>query len=877
MVKRDERLQEELQFHLDQQIAKNIRNGMTPAEARRSALVKFGGVEPMREAARDQWRGTWLFDLGRDMRVGLRALARVPTFAVTVILTFALGIGAAVAMFSVFEGVLLRPLTLPEPDRVVRLFQINGGGNRNAVSEPNFNDWRDGTTSFAAMAQFSPWGQVPVAGAGDAQLASLTVVSRHFFDVMGVRPVLGRSFVAEEQQVGAAGVAIVSAEFWRRWRGDEAPQGEVLRSGTTTYTVVGVMPDGFDYPVGTSIWTPREQAPPQTGRTAHNFQVIARLANDVSLERAQTELSALSRQLKTVHGDRTSMIDATALPLLDVLTGTSRPTLRLLFAASLLLLVVACTNVSNLLMVRSGARRAEFAVQLALGATAGRIGRQLLAETLVVCLVGAALGVAAATAAVRLFVAMGPATVQRLDGVSVSGPGLLFAVCVSVLAATVLSLVTAAGARSVRIADALADTTRSGTGSRRQMRVREGLIVTQVALTMALLAGAALLGRSLHAVTQVDPGFSLDDGLILSFTIPSDGTPDALTRQVALQDAVVARLRAQPGVETVGLINAFPLSADGFFPNGTFIEMTRPDEITTFDGFDRWAPDVKARSGQARFRKVSADYFRAMDIPLKRGRLIDDRDAPNGTHVAVISQSLADTQWPGRDPLGRWIQFGNMDGDLRAIEIVGIVGDVRELSPESQPAPALYVSARQRPRQAGRASVIVRGPSPGTLAESARRIVREVDPEVPATTTTVSAALDVILSARRFTAWLIGAFGTAALILATLGVYGLFAFTVSQRTREMGIRMALGAEPRSLVWLVVRRGLVLASVGAVIGVVVSRLGSDTLAAQLYNVSPGDPVTIGGAIVAMVLISCLASYAPARRILKQTPGRTWRDV
>mgnify|MGYP000107533871 CR=1 FL=1 len=328
MATREDRLQEELRFHLDQQVAKNLRQGMSPDEARRSALVKFGGVE-----------------------------------------TFALGIGAAVAMFSVFEGVLLRPLALPEPDRVVRLFQI----------------------------------------------------------------------------------------------------------------MVGVMPDGFDYPVGNAMWIPREQTPPQTGRSAHNFQVIGRLADGVPLARAQAELSALSRQLKTVHGDNTRMVDAAVLPLLEIMTGASRPTLQLLLAASLLLLLAACTNVSNLLMVRAGARRSECAVQLAMGATAGRLGRQLLAEPLVVCLAGAALGIAAATTAVRLFVAMGPSIVRRLDEVSVNGTALLFALSVSVLAALALSLVTAAGARSVRITDALSESTRSGTGSRRQIRAREGLIVTQVA------------------------------------------------------------------------------------------------------------------------------------------------------------------------------------------------------------------------------------------------------------------------------------------------------------------------------------------------------------------------------------------------------------
>jgi predicted permease len=456
----------------------------------------------------------------------------------------------------------------------------------------------------------------------------------------------------------------------------------------------------------------------------------------------------------------------------------------------------------------------------------------------------------------------------------VSWPAVALAVGISTAAAVALSLVTALGARSVRLNEALSEQSRAGTGSRRQMRVREGLIVTQVALTLVLLASAALLGRSLHAVMSIDPGYSLDEGLILGLTFPADGNQASQVRQVAFQDAVIQRLRAQPVVSAVGLVSTFPLG-DGTGADGTFIEMTRPDEITTFDQFDPADPRLKPRAGSAQYRQVSGDYFQAMRIPLLRGRLIDDRDTPASPHAAVISRSLAEVQWPDRSPIGRWIQFGNMDGDLRAITIVGVVGDVRESALETPPEPMLYVSARQRPVKAARASIIVRGAAPAALADTARRIVGDVDPEVPVTTRTVSGALDTAVGGRRFTLWLVGAFGVAALLLATLGVYGLMAFSVSQRTREMGIRMALGAEPGSLVWLIVRRGALLTLAGSLAGVLVARGASATLEGLLFGVTAGDPSTIAGAVVVVLAASMLASYAPTRRILRQAPGNALR--
>lgn len=874
-MKRDDRLTEELQFHLEQLIRKLERQGLSSEEARRQALIQFGGVEPAREAARDAQRGVVLRELVRDLRLSLRAMRRTPGFAVGAVLTFALGVTASVAMFSVFEGVLLRPLPYPDSDRLVQVYQLNSGV-RNRVADPNYADWKASAKAFAAMADYSEWGQVPIVTGDEAQLASMTRVGEQFFEVMGVRPARGRVFRPDEQQLGAPPVAVVSDTFWRRWRGDADPNGEVLRIGNDQYTVVGVMPEGFLFPGGTSVWTARGALPINPSRTSHNALVVARLKDSASVAQAHAEISAVSRQLKVAYGDRTWMTDAEVVPLLDVTTQASKPVIQLLFIAAVVLLLVATTNLSNLLVVRASGRRAEFALQLALGATPRRLARQILAESLAICLTGAAIGVAGAVLAVQLFVAAGPASVSRLDEVAVSWPAAAFAVLVAVIAAGCVTMFTVAGSRSTAMVTSLAEQGRSGSGGRRQARVREGLIVAQVALTLVLLSAAALLGRSLLSVMSVDPGFSLDDGLVVEAVVPGNGSPEAMARLVAFHDVVTERLRQQPGVTHVGLVSAFPLGVRSL-RNGTFLEMTSANEITSFDGFDRNAPQYKDRFGSSEYRHVSGDYFQALEIPLLEGRLIDDRDGPDTPHVGVVSRALAERQWPGRSAIGRWIQFGNMDGDLRGIQIVGVVGDVREVSLESAVRPMLYVSARQRPRQAGRAWWVVKGPAALTMTDTVRGIVREVNPEVPVTISTMQQAFDQTLAGRTFTLWLVGAFGVTALVLAAIGVYGLMSYVVSQRTREMGIRLALGAQPQWLVGLIVRRGFVLAALGIVFGLLASRLSSGVLEGLLFQIAADDVKTLAIAAATMMGAGLLATYLPARRLLKQSPARTLRQV
>ncbi len=565
----DGRLDEEIRFHIEQQTQKNLRAGMSEEEARREARLKFGGVEAVREYTRDEFRFAWAHDFVRDLRISMRTLARTPSFAISVILTFGLGMGAASSMFSVYDGVLLKPLPYPESERIVRLYQLGETGARNNVSEPNFLDWQQGTHSFAGMAEVARWEEA-VSGISEPMVTPVSTVSREFFDIMGVKPAAGRTFLPDEQRVGAPNAAVVSSGFWRRMHpeGLKAPSSaDTFKIGSEIFNVVGVMPAGFDYPIGANIWRPRELSPPQTGRTAHNFQAVARLKDGVTLRSAQGDISALSRSLKSRYKDQTWMFDATAIPILEVATGASRQALDMLFAAALLLLVVAAANVSNLMLARSAARRREFAVQLSLGATIGRLRRQALAEALVLCVAGGLLGIGVATVAVRLFAALGPANAPRLDTVSINWLGVLLALLASAGVALVLSAMTVGGSRNIALAPTLTESSRGGTGSRKQMRVRQGLVVTEIALTMVLLVGAGLLAKSLRSVLSVNPGYSLDNALIADITLPDvegDGS-----RQLRFQDALVERVRALPGVTAAALISDFPMGGSGY-SNGAF-------------------------------------------------------------------------------------------------------------------------------------------------------------------------------------------------------------------------------------------------------------------------------------------------------------------
>ncbi|MDQ3950841.1 MAG: ABC transporter permease, partial [Gemmatimonadota bacterium] len=604
--------------------------------------------------------------LRHDFRFALRSFLRSPGFSAITVLTLALGIGATTAIFSVVYGVLLRPLPYPDPDRITRVYEVEAAGARINLSDPDFEDFRSQSRSFAALAQVQGAGPTSVSGDVEPVRAPQAIVSKDFFRVFGIQPVAGRAFVAEEQHEGAPPAVMVSHRFWRERLG-AAPDfaGKKLIFNGRVHQVVGVLPPSLDYPVGADVFTPRELEERLPSRTAHNWTVVGRLRPGVSVAQAQAELSAIARRLKANLGDETDMADAALVPLHEQLVGHARPALLVLLGASGFLLLIACANVSNLLLARSAARQRELAVRVAMGAGRGRIVRQLIAEALVLSLAGGAAGVLIAVAGVRALLALEPGSVPRLGEVGVSWTALLFAFGVAFATALVLGVITALrGAGEGALREALAQSQRglAAGGS----YVRSGLVVAQVALTLVLLVGVGLLGRSFVRLLSVDPGYRTGGAVVLDLSTPWPETDADAARQRRFYDELMARLRIIPGVANVGGVNAFPLRGGG--SNGTFLVLARPDEKIDFSQLATLAK-IPERTGTADFRVASEGYFRAMGIPLVRGRLFDERDGPDAPHVALVSQTLAAKEWPNEEAIGKIIQFGNMDGDLRPFTV----------------------------------------------------------------------------------------------------------------------------------------------------------------------------------------------------------------
>ena len=804
--------------------------------------------------------GDWL----QDFRFAVRTLARHPGVAALAVTALALGIGSATAIFSVVDGVLLRPLPYPEPDRIAIVYQVFPSGGKGSFSEPNYEDLRQQDRSFAGLAEYAVWPESVSVGA-EASRALIGVVSGDFFDIMGVAPPLGRTFAPDERRLGASPVAVVSHGFWQRALGGARDlHGLTLRSNGLVYAVVGVMPKSLAFPEGVDVFVPREGFPPDESRTAHNWKVIARLREGVSMAQARGDTSTLARRLKSQYGDDTWMVDAAVVPLREALTGSVRPALILLFGAVSCLLLVACANVANLLLAQAEVRRRELAVRTALGATRGRLTRQLLTEALVLSLGGCGLGVFLARAGVRVLLATDAGRLPRADEIGLHPLVLAFAVATSLLTAVFLGLITSWRAtREVRSPSLHEDGRSPGGGGRRP--VLQVLVGSQVAATVVLLAGAGLLGRSLVKLLGTDLGFQTENVLAMdvSLAVPEGSEPGRVAR---FHEDVIGRLKGLPGVAEVGGLNVTPLTGEG--ANGTFLVVDRP--LQDLREFDTLMKDP-ARTGEAEFRVASGGFFRALGIPLLKGRLFDERDGPEAPHVALISASLARRRWPSEDPLGKLIEFGNMDGDVRVFTIVGIVGDVREAGLDQAPRPTLYGDYRQRPRTAAAFTYLLRATGdPAALAASARRVVSDRNPEVPPRVRTLEAVRSASVADRRFTLGLLGTFGASALLLATVGLYGVTAYAVARRTREMGIRIALGAPPRQVVRLVVGEATRPVLGGAVVGVLLALGLSRFMKGLLYGVAAGDPATFAGAAAVLGVVAFAACLVPARRAARVDP-------
>jgi predicted permease len=812
----------------------------------------------------------------RDLRYVTRALLRTPAFFGVTVITLALGIGATTAIYSVIDGVLLRPLPYTDPDRIVQLWQLSEKGNRNQVSDPNYADWKAGTRDFSAMAQFHDMGMTSVAGASEPVRVHVAVIGQDFLQILGIRPIRGRTFTADEQRVGGSRAVLVSERFWRTYLGASPSLSDrTLTFDSQAYAVIGVLPASLDFPLGVDLWVARDLEPASPYRTGQNWQALARVAPGITVEQASREISTLSRRLKQQYGEDTWMFDAVAIPLREQMVGKTRPTLLVLLAASAFLLLIACANVVNLLVARAAVREGELAVRLALGAGRAQIARQFLAEALVLSLGGGALGVILAALGVKALLAVDPGNLPRIGQVGVNWSVLVFALGLSVLVAVALGILSALRGTRGDIKQAMAQSQRTQAGAGSSDRVRGALVIAQVSLTLVLLVGAGLLARSFVQLSTIDPGYRTDRALVLdiSASVP-DGAAGERDR-VRLYDEISARLAALPGVSAVGGINAFPLSG-GNRSNGTFLIMNRPDEQIQLSQIEQLFKDA-ARTGTAEYRVAGPGYFRAMNIPIVRGRAFEDRDRPDAPPVAVISASLAKSRWPNEDPIGKLIEFGNMDGDMRPFTIVGIVGDVRDEGLAEKPNPTFYADYRQRPRPAGTFFFVMSGSAPPeTLIPAARRIVATLRPDVPPRFRTIETLVSDAVADRRFVLLLVGVFGVTAMLLATLGVYSVISYVVAQRRQEIGVRVALGAQSGDVLRMVLKQGFTLAIAGIAIGTVVALFVTRLLSGFLFGIAPNDPVAFGGVIGLLGVVAVVASLVPALRATRVDPMTALRN-
>ena len=863
-------LDEEVRSHLELLTQENLRAGLTREQALRAARIELGGVEQVKEQVREERIGNWFHSVFSDVRYGTRQLRKNPGTTAIMVFTLALAIGATTAIFSVVYGVLLRPLPYNEPDRIMSVFEVTTHGHWSRLADPNFDDFRDQSRSFQAIAKFSN-GEASVTGTSQPIRAMVGAVTPQFLAVFHVEPMIGRDFVADDNRKGASPVALVSYAYWRQYLESARDlSGAHFKVDNKVYAIVGVLPSGFQFPENTALWVPADLDGENTSRTSHNFSAVARLRDGVTVAQANADISGLARRIRQTSSEQTDYLlqDGVVVPLQDSMTGDVRGPLLILLGAVGFLLLVACANVANLLLAQAQVRERELAIRSALGALRTRLIRQFLTEAFLLSFVGGALGVLGAFAGVAGLLAMAPQNLPRLESVSISVPVLLFAVVLSAGVAAGLGAFTAARATSGDLRGALVEGTRGQAGSRTSQRVGRVIVAAQIAITLVLVIGAGLLGRSLLKVLEVNPGFRVEKIVSMEISLPWVEDPKVKATQALFYSRLIERLAQIPGVRNVGAISSLPLQDGGGLPDGQFVLMNQNEVPKSMDGFIALFQQ-KERLGTADFGVATSGYFQALGIPLIRGRIFDEHDGPDSPHVAVISESLARDRWPGQDPIGHTVEFGNMDGDLRLLTIVGIVGDVRDYGVDAPPRPTLYVNLFQRPRPAVTLAMLSDA-NTQAVTSAARSILHDLDPEVPTKFRTFSEIFSASLGSRRFNVILIGFFGITALLLATAGVFGVMAYSVSQRTREIGVRVALGAASGDVLKMIIGQGMRTILVGLLVGLAGALALTRFVASLLFGVTATDPITFGGVILLLIVAALVACYIPARRATRVDP-------
>jgi putative ABC transport system permease protein len=850
-------LGEEIEAHLRLLTERYVRQGMSEAEAAWAARRQFGNIALLQEASREMRGIRSIETLFQDLRYGARMLRRNPGFTFVAALTLSLGIGANTAIFSVVDAVVFRPLPYDEPERLAQVWPVNLiHGSEGGVPYPNFADWRDRNHVFEQLAAYGEKSFI-VTGGEEAQRIIGAGVSPSLFPLLRAKPEFGRALLPEDDRVEASPVVLISHRLWReRFGADPQAIGKTLTLDGKIFAVIGVMPSWFHFPEETELWIPVAHVYTRilANRNAGSLSVIGRLKTGVGREYAQAEMEAISRQLEQEYPNANAGWSVRLIPQREMMVGNIKYTLLILLGAVGLVALIACANVANLSLARGAARRKEAAIRVAIGASRFRLIRQHLTESILLALLGGGLGVLLALWSVNLLVTSLPNTMPRANEIGIDWRALGFNCLVSILTGILFGLAPALQGSKPELNEALKEGGGKATGDPGRSRLRGLLVVAEVALSLMLLAGAGLLIKSLWYLQQVNPGFNYENTLALSLSLPNYKYPEK-RQQVAFYQRALSRLETLPGVTSVGASTMLPLSG------------SRSRQGFSIEGR---APSSPGEVLQADDRSISPGYFRATGIPLLRGRAFTEADDTDGPPVVIINETMARRFWPGEDALGKRITWGRATR-----EIVGIVGDVRHRRLDADLTPEMYGPYLQNPRPD--LSFVVRaGDGEANLAAAARNELRNIDRDQPITEITTLAQLRSRSAAQpRFNTLLLGLFAAIALTLAAIGVYGVISYSVTQRTHEIGVRMALGAQASDVLRMVVWRGMSLALIGAAIGLAAALALTRVMKNLLFNVNATDPATFALVALLLVGVALIAIYIPARRATKVDPLLAFR--
>lgn len=851
----DDDVNEEIATHLRMAVEERVARGEPRADAEASVRREFGNIAHVAEVTREMHGGMWLERLRQDVRVGLRALRRTPGFTVVAVLTLATGIGANSAMFTVVNGVLLRPLPFPDARQLFLVSYLPSGlrlGSASGLVDRAFPEYRQRTRVFERVASFRR-AEVTLTGAGDATRLSAAVASADFFRVLGIEPRVGRTFVAEEEQPGRESVVVLSDHLWReRFAGDRRLVGKTIKLDGTVHTVVGIMPSGFDFPAGAELWTPLVSRL-DPGNTFIR-PVVGRLRAGATPQQALAELESTMKAMPADPRDADARMVARIDPLQTMVTGEIETALLIFSAAVLFVLLIACANVANLLLIRAAGRRHEMAVRAALGASRTRLVRQLLTESTLIALIGGALGILVAVVGVNALLAVAPVgRIPRIDDVHLDGWVVAFTFGVSLVTGLAFGVVPALHGARRPPRDALSSGARTIVGT--HARLRAGFVVAQIALALVLLAGAGLMVKSFQRIRALNLGFTADHVATMTASLPPAAYGD-VARLTTFHTATLQRLARIPGVISAGAAAWQPLGRVGIV--GDF----RTEGLTS-----------AAKNLSADKPAVSPDYFRTMGVPLLQGRDFTWRDDAGAPAVVIVSESVARAAWPDENPIGQRITMEDHPRPEDWMTVIGVVAEVVQDAGFTRRA-ALYLPYLQLRRtfwMAQMTYVARTAVDPHAVMPAMRAALHEVDANVaPQAIGTMDELRSATMAEPLFRTRLLTIFSLVALMLAAIGTYGVLAYDVGERTHEIGLRMALGATSRDVLLLVMRRTIRLAAPGVVLGIAGALPVTSVLRAYLFEVRPRDPATLAVVAVCLGLIALAAGFVPARRATRVEP-------